>query len=122
MRLSKVVHIEGRGEVTVKEISPAGVYRAYKSDDKVESFLDLVDDAVSPAAREIMEWYPSEIDQVLQAIFEVNASFFELARRMKLDGLMTTMMQSLQETLPPVFASSFKQAMQASGVTAGVSS
>ena len=122
MRLSRVVHIDGRGEVTVKEISPAGVYRAYKMENKVESFLELIDDAVSPSAREIMEWYPSEIDQVLQALFEVNQSFFDLARRMKLDGLMTTMMQSLQETLPPVFAGSFRQAMQASGVTAGVSS
>lgn len=122
MRLSKVVQIEGRGEVVVKEISPYGVYRAFHSDDKIESFLDLVDDALSPPAREIMEWYPSEIHQVIEVLFEVNASFFDLARRIKLDGLITTMMQSLQETLPPVFANSFKQAMLESGVMAGASS
>jgi len=110
MRNAKVITIEGRGEVTVKEISPLGVYQALKSAaGPVDDLLTLLDDAIEPPPREIAAWYPSEIKQVVTAVLAVNADFFVTARLLRLDGLLNEGERLLREVLPKRFAAAFSQ-------------
>ena len=59
MRKVKIIQVEGRGEVTIKEISPFGLFQAYQSADKKVQLSAMVDDAVSPGFEELKTWYPS---------------------------------------------------------------
>jgi len=95
------------------------VYRAWQEDDPVSSLMRLGDDAVQPGIDEIKDWYSSEIEQVMTAFMEVNKSFFGIARLLKMDGLMETVIRDLTTSLPAVFADSFSAAMQTPGITAG---
>ena len=119
MRKSKVVNIEGRGEVTVKEVSPWSVYQAWSAEDRLGSLEARASDAVSPGLDVIRSWYASELHLVLTAFLEVNSSFFEIARQLQLGGLLDEVIKSLSTTLPSAFASSFSQAMQTPGTTDG---
>ena len=122
MRNVKIINIDGRGEVTVKEISPHSVYLSWGEEDKQKSFISLLDDSLSPKFAEIKTWYPSEIEQVVSAFLEVNSSFFTIARTLKMDGLLEEMLKAAAKYLPNAFASSFSQATQGLGLTAGHSS
>ena len=121
MRKVKIITVEGRGEVTVKEVSPLAVYRAWDEKDRLKAMNELVSDALSPSPYEIKGWYASEIGEVLKAFLEVNSSFFGIARTIKMDGLLDKMIKSVSETLPDAFVDSFKQAMATPGVTVGPS-
>lgn len=122
MRKSKIITIDGRGEVTVKEVSPLAVYTAWSDPDRLRAIESLLSDAVSPPASEIKAWYPSEIEAVLSAFLEVNNSFFGIARTLRLEGLLNEMIRAVSGTLPSAFADSFKTAMSTPGITAGLSS
>ncbi len=121
-RKYKMITVDGRGEVTVKEVSPWAVYQAWQADERTEDLAALVADALQPSWQEIRGWYPSEIEQVTTAFLEVNASFFDLARRLKLDGLLDEVLKTAAASLPVEFAALFRQAMAAPGITAGPSS
>ncbi len=122
MRKSKIIEIEGRGEITVKELSPGGIYKAYQAEDKTAELLALLSDAVSVDMQEFSGWYASEIEQVVDALLEVNKAFFGIARKLKVDGLMTEMAAAVKESLPMLFAEQFGQVMDGYGNTAGSSS
>ena len=119
MRKVKVINVEGRGEVIVKEVSPHAVYQAWGETDRLQSLERLLDDAVSPPVAEIKTWYSSEIEQVLSAWMEINSSFFGIARLLKADGLLAELLGTISKNLPSAFASSFSLAMQTPGTMDG---
>lgn len=122
MRKSKIITIDGRGEVTVKEVSPWAVYQAWGSDDRLQALEALAADALDPGPEVIRGWYASEIEAVIAAFLEVNQAFFGIARQLKLDGLLDEVIKSLSTGLPAAFAGSFQEAMRTPGITAGHSS
>ena len=119
MRKVKVINVEERGEVTLKEVTPFSVYQAWNEDDRLKAFEALLEGAVSPPVSEIKTWYSSEIETVLSAFLEVNNSFFGIARQLRMDGLLTEFIKTLTGSLPGAFADSFKQAMSTPGITDG---
>jgi hypothetical protein len=119
MRKVKVVNVEGRGEVTVKEVSPYAVYQAWGETDRMAALQQLLDDALSPSFAQVKTWYSSEIEQVVAAFMEVNDSFFGIARQLKADGLLAELVETISKNLPSAFASSFNQAMQTPGAMGG---
>lgn len=122
MRKVKIITIEGRGEVTIKEVAPLSVYKAWENDDRIKAIEDLADDSISPSIAEIKGWYASEIEEVLRAFMEVNNSFFGVARMLRLDGLLDELIRTVSGTLPSAFADSFKAAMSTPGIMDGLSS
>jgi hypothetical protein len=121
-RRVKVVQVEDRGEVTVKEVSPYGVWQAYQAkDDRIGQLVALLDDAVTPGFATIKTWYPSEQEQVIDAFLAVNSSFFEIARKLKVEGPITEIVKKLGSGLPELFADLFRKAMSEHGITAGLS-
>lgn len=122
MRKSKIITIEGRGEVTIKEVSPYAVYQAWGSDDRLKAIELLASDAIDPGLETVRGWYASEIEQVVSAFLEVNSSFFGIARQLKLDGLLNEIIKNLQTSLPGAFAASFNQAIAEPGIMGGLSS
>ena len=111
MRKVKIIQVDGRGEVTVKEISAMAVYSAWSAEDRLGELRALMADAVTPSFDEIKAWYPSEIDQVVAAWMEVNDAFFVTAARLKLDGVLKEIVASVVNSLSAAFADSFKTAM-----------
>ena len=63
MRRSKIITIDGRGEVVVKEISAWGVYTAWVADDRLAELRALIDDAANIRFK-ILPEYDSSIDPV----------------------------------------------------------
>lgn len=123
MRKVKVINIEGRGEVTVKEVSPLGVWNSTRKEGSwLEMLKTLADDAVSPSVAEIATWYPSEIEQVVDAFLEINSSFFVLARKLKVDGLLDNLIKETATSFQLLYADSSREAMgQLLGDMAGAS-
>lgn len=119
MRQSKIITVEGRGEVTVKEVTPLAVYQAWSAENRFEELKKLLEDALEPGFESIKGWYASEQEQVLTAFLEVNASFFGIARALKLDGTLVDLLKRISSSLPDVFAASFKQAIGTYGPTVG---
>jgi len=119
MRRSKVVQVDGRGEVVVKEVSPWAIYQAWQADDRIGELERLADECLDPGIAEIRTWYASEIEQVVDAWLEVNEAFFGIARKFRADGIVQGIMASLTECLPAVFADSFRSAMPMPGITDG---
>lgn len=119
MRKVKIINIEGRGEVTVKEVSPLAVYQAWQEQERVKALEALAIDAVAPSFAEIKGWYPSELEAVLSAFMEVNNSFFAIARLIKMDGLVAELIQAMSKNLPVAFADSFSRAMLTPGIMDG---
>ncbi len=122
-RKVKSIPIEGRGEVTVKEVTPWAVYTAFNSEDKKAEIVTLLADAIDRPWDEIKTWYPSEQEVLLDGFMEVNKSFLSMASKLKVEKLLGTIVTQTLNDLPDVFASLFKQAMEKQrGATAGASS
>jgi hypothetical protein len=119
MRKVKIITVEGRGEVTVKEVSPYAVFQAWGETDRPAALQHLLDDALAPSFDQVKTWYSSEIEQVVSAFMEVNDSFFGIARQLKADGLLAELVQTISKHLPSAFVSSFNLAMQMPGPTDG---
>ncbi len=109
MRRVKTIQVEGRGEVTVREVSIKGVYQAWESEDMLEQMKGLVDEAVSPGFEELSNWYPSEIETVVDALLEVNSSFLGIAGKLKLKGVIEGTLATIGESLPKLFVSSLSE-------------
>jgi hypothetical protein len=88
----------------------------------MEQLQSLIDEAISPGFSELRTWYPSEQEQVIDAFLAVNDSFFAIARKLKVDGLLMELAKNLRSSLPPLFADCFKQATETLGTTDGRSS
>jgi len=121
MRKVKVIQVEGRGEVTVKEVSPFAVYRAWSAEDRLEQLSALLEDSLQPSLEEVKTWYASEIEQVVDAWLKVNASFFGIAAMLKVDGVLREIVAAVTSSLPNAFAASLKQAIPELGTTDGPS-
>lgn len=119
MRRVKIIQVEGRGEVTVKEVSGKALYNAWGAEDRLTELKALFADAVQPGFEEISAWYPSEIDQVVAAWMEVNDSFFSIAARLKVDGVLRQLLDTVASGLAAAFASSYDAATSTPGTTAG---
>lgn len=124
MRKVKIITVEGRGEVTVKEVTPFAVLA---SENNEGSWLDklkaLANDAVSPPVSEILTWYPSEQEEVLDAFMEINRSFFSMARKLKVEGLLNRAIEEMANNFQLLFVELSKAGMdQLLGTTAGPSS
>lgn len=122
MRQVKIVNVEGRGEVTVKEVSVNAVIRAWQAGDRLAELKTVLADALDPSPEVIATWYPSEIDQVLEALMEVNQSFFRSAARLNLDAPLRQVWNSAVNELSGLFSALFRQAISESGNTAGAPS
>lgn len=126
MRKSKILTLEGRGEITVKEVTPRSVLNALQSGDAAGEFRALFADAVDYQG-DLLELYPSELDQIVAAFLEVNAAFFAIAERLRLNGvigdILGMFMAQMRKTLPEAFAASYGTAMaRSSSTAAGASS
>lgn len=119
MRQVKIVNVEGRGEVTVKEISVMAVIAAWQAGDRLAELRAVLSDALEPDLEVVSTWYPSEIDQVLEALMEVNRAFFRSAARLGLDAPLREIWNSAVNELSGLFSALFRQAISASGNTAG---
>ena len=122
MRKSKIIKIEEVGEVTVKEVSPMAVYKALATDERMESMLALADECISLDREKLLALYPSELEQLVDCFLEVNSSFFAIADKLKLAGMLRAVGSELAESLPPLFVGLFQEGMQTPGITAGSSS
>ena len=123
MRRIKTIQVDGRGEVTVREVSVKAVYQALSTDkDRLEQLKALVDDAVTPGFDEIIDWWMSEVEQVLAAFLEINSAFFGIARTLKVDGLVADLVEKLKKQLPELFARSLSAGISMHGNTGGRSS
>ena len=123
MRKSKIVNIEGLGEVVVKEVSPYAIYQAMNSTDKISELQALADDCVGLPREKLYGLYPSEIEQIVDAFVEVNSSFLAIAAKLRLKAALTDMASTVGKTLPQLFIDSYRQIMdQQSGITAGAAS
>ncbi len=126
-RLSKIVKIEGLGEITVKEVSPFAAYSALNAKNKIEHLLSMAENCVSLERKQLKELYPSEIEQLLAAFFEVNKSFLAIAERFGIKEhivkTVAAMSSEMSKSFQPLFAASFKTVMdQELGTTDGASS
>lgn len=119
MRKSKIINIEGLGEVTVKEISPYAVYQAMNAGSSMGELKALALECVSLPEEKLTKLYSSEIEQLVDTVLEVNSSFFGIARKLKADGLIIDAVKTMAENLPPLFADLYKQAMGRLGITDG---
>ena len=122
MRKIKALNIDGRGEVIVKEVTPWALYTAWKAEGRLKELRALLDEACEPGFDELKNWYPSEQQEVLTGLLEVNSAFLAMARTLKVDGLLRGIVNQIAETLPAVFADLFRQGMGALGTTDGASS
>ena len=122
MRKSKIVNIEGLGEVTVKEITPLAVYVAMTSPNKVEEITSLFVDCLDLPKEKIAKLYLSEIEQLIEAFLEVNNAFFVIVGKLGLEPLLGALVAELKTILPPLFADSYKTVMaKLPGIMAGAS-
>ena len=121
MRKVKIIMVEGRGEVTVKEVSPWDVVQAWDDVERLGGIMRLLDGSLQPSLDEVKTWYASEIEQVVDAWLEVNASFFGIAAKLRLDGVVRETLAAMASSLPVAFASSLRQAMPELGSTDGLS-
>jgi len=71
---------------------------------------------------EVKTWYGSEIELLVEAFLEVNSAFFAVARKLRVDGLVAEIIETVSGSLPGVFAGSFRQAMLEHGDMDGKSS
>lgn len=133
MRKSKVIPLElaGKKEVTVKEVSPYAVYHALMADNKKEALLAVAENCIDLSRGQLQGLYSSEIEQLLDAFYEVNSSFLAIADKLGikerlakavaqvLDGA-PMIIDEMLKNYPPVFASLFKEAMaNLPGITDG---
>lgn len=125
MRKSKIVPLEGRGEITVKEVTPRSVLDALQPGDLSAQIRALFADAVDYQG-DLLELYPSELELIVASLLEVNAGFFGIAERLRLTGVIgdvAGMFQAqLRRILPEAFAASYRQAIKTPVNTAGTSS
>ncbi|PIE72292.1 MAG: hypothetical protein CSA20_08490 [Deltaproteobacteria bacterium] len=123
MRRSRIVNIEGVGEVTVKEVSPMALYKAVTADNRVEALMAMVDECVSLDRARLESLYASELEQLIDGIREVNSSFFSLADKLGIAKPIMEVAAELTGSLPPLFVGLFREGMaEAPGITVGSSS
>jgi hypothetical protein len=125
-RKAKVITIEGRGEITVKEVSPWAVWTIFSGKGKKADggeFAALLSDCIDKPWDEVKTWYASEQKQIIDAFLEVNDSFLEIAGKLGIKAPLQEMLTGIVKDLPAVFAASYRQVTApAAGTTAGVSS
>ncbi len=133
MRKVKVLALEvaGKKEVTIKEVSPYGAYKALLAEDKVGEIMALAGNCIDLTAEEMQGLYGSEIEQIVDGFLEVNGSFLAIAEKLGIKQTLAEMagkaLNSLPQltdemlkNLPPAFAILFKEAMaKAPGIMAG---
>ena len=124
MRKAKIITIEGIGEVTVKEISPLAAYKAMDAADKIGEVMTIARDCiVMPAGKQLQELYPSEIEQIVDIFLEVNSSFFAIAEKLGIKGVLESIKAEAGTILQQLFADSYKEVMaEMLGTMAGAAS
>ena len=119
-RQSKIITIDGIGEVTVKEVTPYAVYQAFTSKNKMEELRKLADECIDlPKDKELWHLYPSESEQIVDGLLEVNKSFFTIADKVGIKGMVGELQNSAAKILPELFASSLSMAIGKLGSTDG---
>ena len=115
-RGSTIVTIAGRGEITVKEVSPMAVLQAMQAKDAYAELRVLINDAVEFKDGDILALYPSELEQVVRAFLEVNKSFLTIADLLRISGMVGDLGNLIKEKLlsflPDLFATSYRLALE----------
>ncbi len=133
MRISKVFQLQvaGKNEVTIKEVSPYGVYQALQAEDKISAITALVEDSIDLTRDELKGLYGSEIEQLVDGFMEVNKSFLVVIDKLGLKQTMVELSNKALNSVPllaaemlnnlqPVFSTLFKEAMaQVPGIMDG---
>ncbi len=123
MRKSKIINIEGVGEITVKEASPFAVYKAGTAKNRVEAIKALALECIDLSEEKMENLYASEVEQLIDAFMEVNNSFLAIADKLGLKPTLIAIVVEISKILPPVFADLYKQVMaKLPGITAGLTS
>ena len=123
MRKSKIITIEGVGEITVKEVSPFALYQAMNAKDPVTDMLALADNCIDLKRDKLYSLYASELEQLVDAFLEVNSSFLAIAAKLGVKDMLTEMLAGMLtevgKTLPQLFVNSYKEVMaRLPGITA----
>jgi hypothetical protein len=124
MRKVKVLPLEvaGKKEVTIKEVSPYGVYKAMLAEDKMGELTALALDCIDLSPEQLQGLYASEIEQLVDGAMEVNSSFLGIADKLGLKRTLTELAgkalnslpqlgEEVLKNLPPAFATLFSEAM-----------
>lgn len=122
MRQSQIVNIEGLGEVTVKEVSPHAIYKAWGATNRVEQLVTLISGCVDVPKGRLEDLYASELEEILASFMEVNKAFFGIAGQLGLAEPLRAMLGEFSKILPELFASSLKEGITMHGTTAGIAS
>lgn len=93
MRMKKVVDVPGRGEVVVREVTMKTLVLLEDGKLTLDTLRILVDDTITPGWTKLIEWYPSEIEVVVNAFVEVNGGFLSIARTLKAEELLANIVE-----------------------------
>jgi hypothetical protein len=120
-RRTKTIPIDGRGEVTVKEVAPYTVYLAMTAENKVDEILAIAKDCINMDPEKQKGLYASEIEPIVDAFLEVNTSFLAIAEKLFVKDIAINALKEISKVLPRLFVDSYKEVMaQPPGITDGL--
>lgn len=117
MRKSKNIKIDDK-EITVKELRVKDILEIFNTigqegienlGNQIQIFLPMFTKDVSLEDLESMS--PSEINQIVEALKEVNSDFLSLASRLGLDKLIKNFQEAVMVDFSNLLAGSLKQAI-----------
>lgn len=117
MRKSKNIKIDDK-EITVKELRVKDILEIFNTigqegienlGNQIQTFLPMFTKDVSLEDLESMS--PSEINQIVEALKEVNSDFLSLASRLGLDKLIKNFQEAVMVDFSNLLAGSLKQAI-----------
>jgi len=121
MPKSKIITINGE-DITLRELRVRDIYDLLTMDDGVsmgDRFDDLLRRGTDISREQMLDWTPTDIKELLDAVKEVNSSFLDLAAMVGLDDPAAMMRKQLHEQFAGL---SGPDTAPLSGITAGVSS
>ncbi len=121
-RKTKIIPIDGRGEVTVKEVAPYTVYSAMTAENKLDEILAIAKDCIDMDPEKQKSLYASEIEPIIDAFLEVNTSFLAIAEKLFVKDIAINALKEISKVLPRLFVDSYKEVMaKPHGITDGQS-
>ena len=111
MRRSKVIAIEGVGEITIKEVSPYAMYKAFDHEKRIDEIKKLIGGCVDLPMDKILQLYPSELEVLTDGFLEVNSSFLAIAEKMGIKPTLGVIRDEIGRNLPRLLEASYAAVM-----------